>query len=206
MGTVSRKLGRPADTDSTDTRDRIVICARESFAAEGFEGTTNKEIAKRAGVSSTALYHYFPSKAELYVAVCDAITAVFAEAFEKAMTQHHTLEDRLQALFEEIGKLSTKSPSITGFTTGISTVVRRHPEVSRGANAFGSELRRMIIDLIRTSDEADVILGETTVEAFADLTGSVMAGMGRMRVRGAQSRNAATGEAFLHLVRKAAQS
>ena len=33
---ASRKRGRPADTDSTDTHDRIVVCARERFAAEGF--------------------------------------------------------------------------------------------------------------------------------------------------------------------------
>jgi AcrR family transcriptional regulator len=206
MGTASRKLGRPADTDSTDTRERIITCARESFAAEGFEGTTNKEIAARAGVSTTALYHYFPSKADLYIAVCDSITLSFAGAFEKVTSCNHTLEDRIQALFEEIGKQGTTAPSITGFTTGISTVVRRHPEVSRGANAFGTELRRMVIDLISTAEEKELILGDTSVEAFADLTGSVMAGMGRMRVRGAQTRNAATGNAFLQLVRKAAKS
>ena len=80
---TQRKLGRPADTDSSDTRQRIVQCALDVFAAEGFEGTTNKDIALRAGISSAALYHYFPSKADLYVAVCSSMTDVFVNVFAR---------------------------------------------------------------------------------------------------------------------------
>lgn len=60
--TARPRLGRPADADSAATRRRIVECAQESFAARGFDGTTNKQIAASVGISTAALYHYFPSR------------------------------------------------------------------------------------------------------------------------------------------------
>lgn len=93
-----RKLGRPVDSDSTDTRERILRNACERFAAEGFEGTTNKDIAEKAQVSSAALYHYFPSKADMYIAVCDSITESFSTVFQKVADCSPTLEGRMTAL------------------------------------------------------------------------------------------------------------
>ena len=110
-----RKLGRPADSDSTDTRERILRNACERFAAEGFEGTTNKDIAEKAQVSSAALYHYFPSKADMYIAVCDSITESFSTVFQNVSAASPTLEGRMTALFAEVGRLGDESPEIVGF-------------------------------------------------------------------------------------------
>ena len=119
-----RKLGRPADSDSTDTRERILRNACERFAAEGFEGTTNKDIAEKAQVSSAALYHYFPSKADMYIAVCDSITESFSTVFQKVADCSPTLEGRMTALFAEVGRLGDESPEIVGFITGIVSIPR----------------------------------------------------------------------------------
>ena len=197
----TRRLGRPADTDSTDTRDRIIVCARECFAAEGFEGTTNKQIADNAGVSSAALYHYFPSKADLYVAVCASISVDLSAVFNRVKDHESTLERRLGALFAEVGTLGVQAPSIVGFITGISAVVEKHPEVSQGTDAIGADFRRMVVDLIQTSERKDEILHGASVHAFADLTASVLAGLGRMSSRGEQQRHIDAGDAFLRLVR-----
>jgi len=202
---ASRKLGRPADTDSSDTRLRIVECAREVFAAEGFEGTTNKDIALRAGISSAALYHYFPSKADLYVAVCSSITDVLVDVFARAEASSTTLERRLTALFSEVGALGASSPSIVGFITGISAVVKRHPEVSFGTEAFGAEFRKMTLHLIETSTESEQILCGASPSAFADLTSSILAGLGRLSARGDQARHLAAGEMYLRLIRAASR-
>lgn len=200
-----RKLGRPADTDSTDTRDRIIECARDRFAADGFEGTTNKEIAELAHVSSAALYHYFPSKADIYVAVCEAITEKLAIAFLRAGKTQQTLVGRLEVLFDEVAKLGAHSPASIGFITGISAVVRKHPEVSRGTDRFGQEFRRLTIELIETAEEKDKVLQGASVHSFADLTASVLAGLGRMSARGDQARHVAASDAYLRLIRAAAQ-
>ena len=182
-----------------------MLCARERFAAEGFEGTTNREIAETAQVSSAALYHYFPSKVDIYIAVCDSITEIFVDVFARVKASETTLEARLVALFAEVGTLGESAPSTVGFITGISAVVQKHPEVSKGTDAFGKEFGRNIIDLIATAKETDQILQGTTVQSFADLVSSVLAGLGRMSARGDQSRHVAVAAAFLRLIHTASQ-
>ncbi len=198
---VARKLGRPADTDSTDTRERIIDCACNKFASEGFEGTTNKDIAAQAGISSAALYHYFPSKSDLYVAVCEHISRVFVDVFCRAKESDPRLERRITALLAENGRIGLSTPSIVGFITGISAVVKKHPEVARGADAFSAGFRRMTLDLIETSTEKDLILGDASANGFADLTVAVLAGLGRMSARGEQKRRDAAVEMYLQLIR-----
>ena len=198
---TSRKVGRPADSDSADTRLRIVECARERFAAEGFEGTTNREIATRAGISSAALYHYFPSKADMYVAVCDSMSTMFTRVFADIAAEHRDFEHRVAALFNEVGRLGAEAPSMIGFITGISTVVRRHPEVSGGTDAFFVQFRSLIADLISTADDHDRVLRGTTPQAFTDLLVAVLGGLGRLSVRGDQARHVAAAGAFLSLLR-----
>ena len=63
------KLGRPIGCEGADTRNRLLVEARRSFATEGFDATTNKSLAKAAGITTAAIYHYFPSKVDMYVAV-----------------------------------------------------------------------------------------------------------------------------------------
>ena len=199
-----RKLGRPADTDSIDTRDRIILCACTQFAGEGFDGTTNKDIASLAGISSAALYHYFPSKADLYVAVCEYLTGVYDGVFQRARDFDPRLERRMTALLAENGKIGDETPFIVGFVTGISSVLKKHPEVAKGANVFNATFRRMTLELIETSTEKDAILSGGSDSSFADLTVSALAGFGRMSARGDHARRAAAGEMYLRLIRAAA--
>ena len=51
--------GRPAGVDAQETRDRILRAARACFAAHGYEGTSTRMIAERAGLATAALYHHF---------------------------------------------------------------------------------------------------------------------------------------------------
>lgn len=51
-------------------RVRILEGASRAFAASGFRGSTVPTIAAEAGVSVGLIYRYFPSKEELFLAVC----------------------------------------------------------------------------------------------------------------------------------------
>ncbi|MCL5677132.1 MAG: TetR/AcrR family transcriptional regulator [Firmicutes bacterium] len=51
------------------TRDRILEAALASFHEHGYEGSTMAAIARRAGVTAAALYHYFPGKRDLFEAL-----------------------------------------------------------------------------------------------------------------------------------------
>src|SRR3954468_22969742 len=52
-----------------ETRERLLGAALEVFAEQGFQAGTTKAITQRAGVAEGLLFHYFPTKDDLMVAV-----------------------------------------------------------------------------------------------------------------------------------------
>jgi len=58
-----RRRGRPRGR--SDTRERILAAAADEFAAHGYDATTVRGIAARAGVDSALVHHYFGTKADL---------------------------------------------------------------------------------------------------------------------------------------------
>jgi AcrR family transcriptional regulator len=55
----------------TDTRWRIIEAAMHLFWEKGYGSTSIADILSRAGVNSGSLYHFFPGKQDLLIAVLD---------------------------------------------------------------------------------------------------------------------------------------
>ena len=47
------------------TKERILAAALELFGEKGMEGTTTKEVSKRAGIAEGTLFNYFKTKEDL---------------------------------------------------------------------------------------------------------------------------------------------
>jgi AcrR family transcriptional regulator len=56
---------------SQDRREQILDAAMPLFARHGFNGTTTRLIAEKAGVNEAIIFRHFPSKQELYWAIID---------------------------------------------------------------------------------------------------------------------------------------
>jgi AcrR family transcriptional regulator len=64
---VERKRpGRPPGT--SDTRERILISARNLFARSGVDKTSIRAVAAAAGVDPALVHHYFGTKTQLFAA------------------------------------------------------------------------------------------------------------------------------------------
>ena len=100
--------------DAPDRRSRILEGARAAFLRFGYERTNLADIAAGAGVSRTALYHYFPGKEEVLQAVVDELHATSlssaTEALEDSATLEAALRGLLQAKFGRLLSLLTESP------------------------------------------------------------------------------------------------
>jgi TetR/AcrR family transcriptional repressor of nem operon len=55
-----------------DTRERIVYAALGLFARKGYASTSVADILHEAGVNAGSLYHFFPGKQDVLLAVLDA--------------------------------------------------------------------------------------------------------------------------------------
>lgn len=63
-------------------RQEILESARHLFLSEGYGQTTIRRIAARAGVTSTALYLYFPNKDAILLEICDQTFAKLIERID----------------------------------------------------------------------------------------------------------------------------
>lgn len=81
----------------------ILDAAVAAFAADGYEGATIADVARRAGVSPGLVVHYFRSKAELFEAVIDDRFVGFIAGEEAIVAAHHgPSRDLLQLLVRRL--------------------------------------------------------------------------------------------------------
>jgi AcrR family transcriptional regulator len=66
------RIGRPPKVDrhGTPTRERLLNAAADACVEFGYEGATLSDIARRADVSTPAIYSHFGGKADLLVEAC----------------------------------------------------------------------------------------------------------------------------------------
>jgi AcrR family transcriptional regulator len=97
-----RRPGRPAGGSGDQTRERIIQKGLETFAELGFAGSSVRDIARRARIRVSSLYHYFPSKEALYQAVVDRMQG---EARELAFSVMSKGLDLRSLTREAVGRL-----------------------------------------------------------------------------------------------------
>ncbi len=78
----------PVQTLKTDTRKRILSVSKRLFLKKGFRETTTRDIAREAGINLSNLYHYFPSKDELFRQLLKPAT----DTLEAMLNEHHGIK------------------------------------------------------------------------------------------------------------------
>lgn len=90
-----------------DTRSRVRAAALELFESDGFDGTTTKAVAERAGVAAGTVFVHARDKDDLLCLVMsDLLKAAVEEGFQRSERETHFLEKLLAvfgALFEMYG-------------------------------------------------------------------------------------------------------
>jgi AcrR family transcriptional regulator len=71
---VNRQTAR-----SASTRAKLIKAARWLFTRKGYTGVGTEEIVRRAGVTRGALYHQFPAKEDLFLAVYEEVERELTE-------------------------------------------------------------------------------------------------------------------------------
>ncbi len=79
MSTVVSHARRGSQQRGDDARRRLLDAGLELFAKDGFEGTSTRALAEKAGVNLPAIPYYFGSKEGLYRAIVDEIVQYMDE-------------------------------------------------------------------------------------------------------------------------------
>lgn len=111
-------------------RERFVDAAREAFFSSGYGATTMSRIAAAVGGSKTTLWTYFPSKEDLFAAVCDDLIERYGCAVTVQIDESAPLAQQLRcfghALLETIF-----SPPMLSLQRLVIGEAGRFPELAR---------------------------------------------------------------------------
>ena len=67
----------------TSARDKLLRAATDLFYRKGYAATTIQDIGKKAGISSSLIYHYFATKEDLLFEIVEATRDSFEEVLLK---------------------------------------------------------------------------------------------------------------------------
>lgn len=154
---ASTRPGRPVGADGDQTRRRIIAATMKCVAQVGCARATIREIARVAGVTSSTLYNYFPSKSELIEAAVAARTDIAMPRLRRAADDRDgpggaggpgRIVARLEAVLDECGRLMREYPDLAAFEFAIraETALSQPPKARGKPNDQGFEAFRALID------------------------------------------------------------
>lgn len=152
----AKRLGRPPATDSADTRRRILDIARISFAAGGYDSSTNRDLAAEIGLTAGALYHYFGSKLDLYVAVHDDLQQRIYGQFNEAADSAAGFIGKFEAVLDTAHRLNREDPSLAAFLGVVRSDMRHHHDIREKLGEHSDRRDEFFVRLV----DAGVVSGE----------------------------------------------
>ena len=179
MKVLEKKLGRPCDTDAGETRKLLVKEARRSFADVGYDATTNRALAQAAGITTGAIYHYFPSKLDMYVAAFEQVQNMVTEAVVAAAAPCESLVDKFSAIIDALTDVSKNDPSLIGFVVGVSAEARRHPELSDAIRPLRKDWAMFFQQLCENAVARGEVGSEMSARTLQDLFDVMISGLAR---------------------------
>lgn len=83
------------------TKQLILLVAGELFMDKGYQATSTREIAEKAGITQPNLYHHFRTKEDIYIAVLEDLSEEVKEALEQIVASDaYSLEHTLQKVLD----------------------------------------------------------------------------------------------------------
>ena len=132
-----------------ERREALVEAAIPVFAQRGFRAASTIDIAKAAGISQAYLFRLFPTKADLFVAVCEACRARMLVAFREAADSRAPDETAMHAMGCAYGELLEHDRDLL--------MIQLQSQVTSGEPAIDAAMQetfRRLYELIQERTEA----------------------------------------------------
>jgi AcrR family transcriptional regulator len=132
------------------TRTAIAEAAQELFLDRGYDRTTMRAVADRAGVSIGNAYYYFASKEHLVQAFYDQVQVAHAAAAAESLASSDTFADRLREVLTSWVDVAEPFHGFAGkfFKIAAEPTSPLSPfsSESRGAREASVDLFRLVVD------------------------------------------------------------
>lgn len=146
----------PTRTLSTaeQRRESLIAAAIPIFAKRGYHAAATLEIAKAAGISQAYLFRLFPTKVDLFVAVCGVATERMLRAFDAAADEAGPAgADRLEAMGKAYDDLLERDRDVLLIQLHSQVAAGDERKIRTAMQRTFRELHRLVGDRSGASDE-----------------------------------------------------
>ena len=157
------------------TRERLLDVARQMFSEDGYAAVSRADIARRAGVGMSTIYHHFPEKKDLLLALIDEWASALPVERRSALDVQTALggeirraaRDFLRHSFEQL----RHGPS---FYRVILTEAERDPEVRRRYELAQRAITNWLAQMVSMGQHGEILLRARRPEPTAFLLHNVI--------------------------------
>lgn len=150
-----RPVTTSLDPSTGSTRERLLDAAAEVFCERGYERTTVAEVARRAGLTTGAIYANFRDKGELLLQTIERDSALVVADMEAARSRGASATDRLVLMARQM----VTRPDTTDrlLLVELFAAARRDPNVARRVTEMLGAIERELTRLMeRAQHDGDV--------------------------------------------------
>ena len=147
-----------------ERRRQILDGARRAFARHGYEATTVPRLEQEIGLSRGAIFSYFPSKLELFVALAEADQRRLAELW---------IADGFEAVVRHLGE----EPDWAGVYLDVPRMLRNDDALRRRWLEFNPELLERLGARLAEQQAAGELRSDLTLDALGRFLGVVVDGL-----------------------------
>ena len=179
MSTVTRGPGRPPAAKAAETRERIVLAAREVFSEVGYDAATFQEIAVRADLTRPAINHYFKSKRALYQKVIEATNAMVVSVGVQRAFESATLIGQLSGFIAAATQVDARDRSAAAFLVTSVLESQRHPALRQAPEHDAlRNTREFLLWAVNGAIERGELATDIRVGPLVEMLVSMLWGMG----------------------------
>jgi AcrR family transcriptional regulator len=132
---------RRLNSRSRSSRERIIRAATELFAENGYDGTSVRAIADRAGITVAGLYAHFPAKERLFSAVAlQALASSPLSGMTEEVPEPEAIARQLIAMYGSSEQRLTRRLAIE-----LTRAAVAQPEVAESLRQFYDNVRAALI-------------------------------------------------------------
>lgn len=157
-----------------DRREEILVAAIGLFVAQGYDRTTMREIARAAGVSTGAIYVYYPTKGSMLQAICSEQASRMRAMLETALHNLPAEADPIvTGMLAFVGRFGDRSPDERRQRERIDLLLRyeatRDEAVAASVREVIESWRALVMTLLRAQQEAGRVRADVDIAALTEL-------------------------------------
>lgn len=173
-GQAASKRKQPAITrrDPKRTREKIIACATQEFARNGYDGARIDQIVQSAGISKNLLYHHFAGKEELFIKVMEGAYALMRDHHRDFQIRDLGPLEGMRSLVRYTFEHFLKHPEVISLLNSENLHQARHIRKSESVKELYNPLLETMDELVRRGQEQGIFRRNVDpVDLYISLSG-----------------------------------